>query len=171
MASSPRAFSGRFFTLGISLAMVGVLIMVFLPKIDQEMESLEQNRFDYRLAEIKTAVQFRQLELQVTSALSNSKELRGANPMRWLKGRVEENPPQYLGELPLEEAKSQPGNWVYDPNLRMLAYLPGAPIVHEGRSIGPDEFLLFRVETLKENNKIQALSLEYIGRRAYEDRT
>ena len=86
--------------------------------------------------------------------------------MRWLKGRVEDQPPQYLGELPLDEARGQPGNWIYDPNLRMLAYLPKAPIEFEGREIQPDDYLLFRVETVRENNKIQALSLDYIGLRA-----
>ena len=169
MASSPRAFSGRVFTFAVSLAMVGLLILVFLPKIDREMESLEQKRFDYRLAEIKTAVQFRQLELQVKSSLSGSQELRGANPMRWLKGRVEESPPQYLGELPVGQVRDQPGNWVYDPELRVLVYLPRDPIVYEGRRVERDELLLFRVETIQENNRIQALLLEYVGLKTFEE--
>ena len=171
MTDSPRAFNGRLFTLGISLAMVGVLIVVFLPKIDRELDTLEQKRFDYRLTEIKTAVQFRQLELQVKSTLSSAKELRGSNPMRWLKGRVEERPPHYLGELSLDQARAQPGNWVYDPNLRLLAYLTKGPIAYEGLPVGPDEFLLFRVETLEENNRIQALSLEYVGLKVENEKT
>ena len=171
MVSSPRAFSGRFFTLGISLAMIGVLIMVFLPKIDREMESLEQKRFDYRLAEIRTAVQFRQLELQVKSSLASAKELQGANPMRWMKGRVEESPPQYLGERSIDEVRDQPGNWVYDPKLRVLAYLPRDPVMYEGRPFGRDEVLLFRVETIEEGSRIQALSLKYMGHQVYDQRT
>jgi hypothetical protein len=163
MSRSPRAFSGRFLAFAVSLGMVGVLIMVFLPKIDREMDSLEQKRFDYRLAEIKTAVQFMQLELQVKSSLASAKELRGANPMRWLKGRVEETPPQYLGERPIDLLNDQPGNWIYDPKLRVLAYLPSSSIVYEGRLIERDELLFFRVETIEEGSKVQALSLEYIA--------
>ena len=160
---STRAFGGRFFTLGVSLALVAILILVFLPKIDRELDNLEQSRFEFRLAELRTAVQFKQLELQARSELSFAEHLTGANPFSWLKGRLQDYPSHYLGEKSIEEIAATPGNWVYDPSRKRVYYYSLAELDFAERKFAPNSCLSFQVETLKNQARVAALKLAYVN--------
>ncbi|TNC82392.1 MAG: hypothetical protein C9356_05090 [Oleiphilus sp.] len=181
MVVSARAFKGRFFTVGISLAIVGILILMLVTRVDREIDNLEQTRFDFRLAELRSALRVKQLEIQAKGGRVSGKTLFGANPMDWIEASPEGRPSQYLGEVELAslDPEQARGNWAYDPVLRVIAYLPrtqsGVRMKAHWRELESKEqassgirtgartrWLKFRVRPLMQGSRLEALKLEYL---------
>lgn len=178
MVVSARAFKGRFLTVGISLLIVGVLILMLVTRVDREIGHLEQTRFEFRLAELRSALRVKQLEILAKGGRFKSKALFGANPMEWIEASPDGRPAQYLGVVELDsvDAEEARGNWAYDPINKVIAYLPRTPGGLDLQRIGGEidrggdvamspsgpGWVKFQVKPVRRGNRLDALLLERV---------
>ena len=177
MVVSPRAFKGRFFTLGVSLSIIAILILMLISRVEREMDNLEQTRFDLRLAELRSALLVKQLEIQARGGATKAEALKGANPMSWMEAWPKGSPSQYLGEVKLSALNEETarGNWAYDPVERVIAYYPRSTSWTDISVVtdqtqpeeGADQvleknWLKFRVKPVMSGSRLEALLLESV---------
>ena len=157
-----RAFSSRYLSFALSFVIISILLLVFLPKLGREIERSEQSRFDFRIEELRAAIYFQQLTLHSRSELSKAHRLKGANPYQWLRGRVAEQPSFYVGET--EDLSTVPvANWAYDPERKVLLYRIEDFVVLDEKQYAAPNWLVFAVTTQIAEEKVQALSLRFLG--------
>ena len=77
MTVSPRAFNGRFITISVTLILVGLLIYMLVGRLGREMDNLERTHFELRLAELKSALLLKQLEIRTRGFKGNLRSLNG----------------------------------------------------------------------------------------------
>lgn len=111
---------GRYFIVAFTTIVVLILMFWLTGKLDQQFDRAEQAQFELRLAELRAAVLLMESSSVAKNDLPSLGQFDGANPMDWIKN----TPGHYLGEMSLADAGNQPGNWVYDPFLKVIAYLP-----------------------------------------------
>lgn len=188
-----RAFGSRFLSFGVAMIIVAILIAVLLPKLSRDLDNLEQSRFDFRLEELETAVRFKLLEMQARGTLHEVKTLVGANPYRWLKGRLQDKPAHYLGEVKLGEVKLGeprfedsksfdektnelnpapsaivPANWFYDTRLGRVIYLTKAELAYQDKRYQQDTCLAFKVVGVGQGPSVESLRFEFQGASPWE---
>mgnify|MGYP000167289982 CR=1 FL=1 len=142
-----RSMSSRIFVVVISGIIIFILMDYFLSRADQEMAQLERGLFELRLSELNAAVIFKQASLVAKDDMASAKVFAGANPMDWLEADAK----HYLGEMGLDDASNFPGNWVFDPEQKVIAYLP--------RNFEAEEYHL----TLKRSGQKYVSSVETIN--------
>jgi hypothetical protein len=176
MTVSPRAFNGRFITISVTLIIVGLLIYMLVGRLGREMDNLERTHFELRLAELKSALLLKQLEIRTRGFKGNLKRLNGANPMQWIKGWPTDLPAYYRGEFELSRAEGVKGYWVYDPKQQVIAYLPNAiqnfeltasgewtsPTTTTPRKAAGTRWLKYQVKVYMDGSKLESLALEFV---------
>lgn len=175
MVVSARAFNGRFITIGVTLIIVAVLINMLVERVSREMDNLEKTHFELRLAELRSALLLKQLEIRTRGFEGDPRQLAGTNPMRWIKGWPVDLPAYYFGEAELSNALEETGHWTYDPKQELIAYLPSTEEgfdvdangqLQEGMSASKrspsDRWLKYQVKVLMDGAKLKSLSLEFV---------
>ena len=185
--SSPvfRSMSSRLFVVVISGIIIFILMAYFLSRADQEMVQLERGLFELRLSELNAVVILKQAALVAKDDMASAKMFEGANPMEWLDGDAK----HYLGVIRLDDAINSPGNWVFDPEQKVIAYLPrnfkaeeyrltskrsGQKYISGGESKNSEShsrWLRFRVVALwsKESKQIEPANVQSLVLRALPD--
>ena len=123
---SDRTFGDRYIIVAVSVLIVAVLASVLLGRLEREMANAEYAKFELRLAEMRSALLLHQLLGKTSAAKASILLLAGGNPMELLQGRENDRPESYLGVAKLSTLSvgDAQGNWVYDPDERVIAYLP-----------------------------------------------
>jgi hypothetical protein len=117
----------RIFIVAVTLAIAAVLMGVLSDRLSREVVNAQQMRFEFRLREIEAVVRLREATLRARGALEEASQFDQANPMHWLESDelgMKTDLPDYLGEMPLEQAEQAQGKWVFDPQRKVLAHLP-----------------------------------------------
>jgi len=144
-----RRFGNRFFIVVIGALIVAVLSISLIGRVDKEMQYAEKAHFEMRLSELQSAVLLIQASLVAKDSMSDALKFVGANPMSLLDQKNEHGPINYLGEMSLSDADIEPGNWIFDPQEKVIAYLPfeNSLLKNEGK------WLKFKVVALFSNEK------------------
>mgnify|MGYP000609607132 CR=1 FL=1 len=135
-----QRFGNRYFIVATCVVLIAVLSVLLIDRVDREMQQYEKTLFDLRLTELHAAVLLKQAALVATDQTSTAPQFEGVNPMNWL----EDNTTHYLGEMRLYEAQDKPGNWVFDPQEKVIAYLPN----NKSLLKSSDKWLRFKVVAL-----------------------
>jgi hypothetical protein len=115
-----RIFGNRFFIASVSMLLIVIALNWLVDRLNIELERAEVVQFQLRLAELRSAVTLMESSQIAKGTLEELDKYVGSNPMDWVDGEVA----HYLGERRLENDRSLAGNWIYDPNLQVIAYLP-----------------------------------------------
>jgi len=122
MDISEQTFGGRYFVVAVSTIIVAILMWQLVDRLDREIINAEHAQFELRLSEIRSAILLIQASLVAKDEMASAAKYQDSNPMDWM----EPGQDRYLGEMRLTEAEDKPGNWVFDPTQKVMAYLPNA---------------------------------------------
>lgn len=117
---SGRSYGNRYFIIAVSIIVILICLDWLVSRLDRELVSAETAQFNLRMSELHAAVTLMQASLVAKDQTRLIDKYVGSNPMVFL----EENVQNYLGEYSLSQAGIAPGSWVYDPELKVTAYLP-----------------------------------------------
>jgi len=145
-----QRYGNRYFIVAISVILIAILSVLLIGRVDREMQVAEKAQFDLRLSEIQSAVLLKQASLVAHDELSTAPQFEGVNPMNWFDKKTT----HYLGEMRLADAEDKPGNWVFDPQEKVLAYLPYNNSLLKSR----DKWLRFKVVALFSKETINSSS-------------
>ena len=134
-----QSLSHRHFIVAVSAVIIAILMYVVSSRLEQEIENAEKAQFEFRLAELRSAVILQEAALVAKGQMGQAGRYEGLNPMNWMKSDTS----HYLGEMSLESVVGQEGNWVYDPKRQVIAY--------KGKS--EPKWLQFKVVALWSNEK------------------
>ena len=123
-----RSYGNRYFVAAMSLIIILLATAYVSERLDRELSRAETAQFHLRLAELNSAVILMQASRVAKDDIHSSVRYADSNPMEWFE---EQSAAHYLGEMSLSDARVISGNWVYDPVLASIAYLP--------KSVGVDE--------------------------------
>lgn len=118
LSVAQRDLSNRYFIIAITMILIFGLMYLLTSKIEQEVVNAEQKQFDFRLAEIESAVRLQEAVLVARDQMDQADQYEGMNPMLWMK----ESTQYYLGEMAIASVTGNEGNWVYDPEKKVIAY-------------------------------------------------
>ena len=142
-----KLYSREWIVVTVSCVLGLIFIALFLPRASQQVDVMEQRRFDLRLAELNAALRLRSLELIVRNKSHHLEQ--GANPFVWLDfSNLEENISvfRYLGEHPVRHVNDARGNWLYDPESRLVGYLPSIDLKYQGKIFEEGQWVWFQVQ-------------------------
>ena len=118
LSLSKQGLSNRYFIVAITAVVIAILMYVVTSKLEQEVVNAERKQFEFRLAELRSAVLLQEAVLVAKNQMDQAYRYEGLNPMTWM----EPGTSHYLGEMSLESVTGQEGNWVYDPKRKVIAY-------------------------------------------------
>ena len=102
-------------------AIFAILIGTFLNTVRLQQEQAERLMVDLTIMGMRTALMTEQAERLIDGRHNETKDLLGANPIRFLKGP----PVGYLGEFKeMDEGRLSGGNWYFDLAHGELVYRP-----------------------------------------------
>jgi hypothetical protein len=128
--------------------MIFVMMFFLVDRLGREFDNAERVQFEQRLLELNAAVMLMASSVIAKGDGGSVSQYEGANPMDWM----ESDTSHYLGEMSLADAVDKPGNWVYDPKLRVIAYLPKS---EDLKSVNyNDAWLRFKVVALLSNDRL-----------------
>ena len=110
--------SHRYFIVAVTVVVITVLMFVVASKLEHKVVNAERKQFEFRLAELHSAVLLQEAVLVAKDQMDQAYRYAGLNPMIWMAPETS----HYLGEMTLESVMGQEGNWVYDPNRKVIAY-------------------------------------------------
>ena len=139
--------SNRYFIVGVTVVVIAILMVVLTPKLEQEIVNAERQQFQFRLAELRSAVLLQEAVLVAKDQMDQAYRYEGLNPMNWMKPETS----HYLGEMTLESVTGQGGNWVYDPSRKVIAYKAKNIISETGKT--NSKWLQFKVVALWSKEK------------------
>jgi hypothetical protein len=144
-----NGLSNRYFIVAITVVLISILMYVVTSKVEQEVVNAEQHQFEFRLAELRSAVRLQEAVLVAKDQMDQAYRYEGFNPMIWMKSETS----HYLGEMSLESVTGQEGNWVYDPQLKVIAYKRKAQGFLSETGKTEPKWLKFKVVALWSNKK------------------
>ncbi len=154
MGFTGPALGGRGYLFAISSIIVFVLMSALLLRLDREIGKVEQAQFLLRLSELRSAVLLMEASLVAKDQMFRAEQYEGSNPFEWM--RWEENASTaYLGEQALSTAEDVAGQWIFDPDLGVVAYMPRSRDWLQGPLAESEDWLQFRVVALRSNDKGQ----------------
>jgi len=118
LSLSEQSLSHRYFIGAVTAVVIAILMYVVASKLEQEVVNAERAQFEFRLAELRSAVLLQEAVLVAKDQMDQAYRYEGLNPMTWM----EPDTSYYLGEMTLESVTGQEGNWVYDPKRKVIAY-------------------------------------------------
>ena len=118
LSQPEQGLSHRYFILAVTGVVIAVLMYVVSSKLEQEVENAEWTQFEFRLAELRSAVLLQEAVLVAKDQADQAYRYEGLNPMIWMAPETS----HYLGEMSLESVSGQEGNWVFDPKRKVIAY-------------------------------------------------
>lgn len=131
MGLKPTTQSERLFIVAVTVAVIAVLMGVLSDRLEREVVNAQELRFKFRLREIEAVVRLKDASLRTRGAMAEAEQWDNANPMVWLATDelgMKTELPDYLGELTIEQVLEQEldahGRWTFDPERKVLAYLP-----------------------------------------------
>lgn len=134
--------NGRGFTLfelGVTVAVIGILMFVFLSRLAFYREEAEQLAFQQVVTALRAEVRLKVYGLVIANRQKEIAALAGQNPVNWLQ----QKPSNYLGEYYSPDIKKlASGHWFFDRSDGLLVYL-----LNQGNTFGVEgsELLQFKV--------------------------
>jgi len=144
-----QGLSHRYFILAITAVVIVILMYVVTSKLEQEVVNAERKQFEFRLAELRSAVLLQEAVLVAKDQIDHAYRYEGLNPMTWM----ESDTSHYLGEMSLESVIGQEGNWVYDPKRKVIAYKVKNFEFLSEKNKTESKWLQFKVVALLSNDK------------------
>lgn len=115
------------FEFAIVVAVIGVLAMLFLARIEVVQAEAERTQVDLTVRNIRVGIQLAVGELIMQGREEQMARLAAANPVSFLG-----KPPEgYEGEA---GSPARAGGWSWDPVMRDIAYRPRLPSAFNGRA-------------------------------------
>jgi len=118
LSLSEQSLGHRYFIVAVTAMLIAILMYIVTSKLEQEVENVERKQFEFRLAELRSAVLLQEGLLVAKDQMNQAYRFEGLNPMTWMESGTS----HYLGEMRLESVTGQEGNWVYDPERKVIAY-------------------------------------------------
>jgi hypothetical protein len=118
LSHTEQGLGHRYFVVAVTAIVVAILMYILTSKLDQEVDNAERKQFEFRLAELRSAVLLQESVLVAKDQMDQAYLYEGSNPMIWMEPETS----HYLGEMSLESVTGHEGNWVYDPKLKVIAY-------------------------------------------------
>lgn len=140
LPSVMRALPGRRLSVWTSVAIIGVLVLVLLDRLEREAGNSEQQLLAMRLNEIEMHLLLELSLWRIRGKRESLEETLGGDPLQ----TMEHPPPGYIGECP-GLIPDKPGLWCFDAAENELVYRPRFIATFKERPLPPEGVWRWRV--------------------------